>query len=591
MRVLLLLLLNFSPAWAAKFQMSCQGPLSSEWLQQELKNKALPRAHLDNFSGSEVFKSEEGFVEDLEFEKWLASFGRIATTNLGKASLRWALANPYLDSAHIKELQNSVRALHEEKELRDALQASLTYIHRYEDHDLWRDRIVRRLLRLLGVSNPLSDSRDIQNQLLRIQNPIKPQSLRFIAYGGVLSAGMLALLHTPMATEFLSNRDESLFTRLPLAALFSASILGAPTLGLLNNVYFFSHRMNLSGMKIVSSETRKLYPRLKQSRAPYLREMGDFLETLFEDSGDFSKNLHKLSELKTSFSPLARLLDAVYFSNFHFPQMQEGLRDEFVRTVALASLLGELDMLLGFGKLLDEGSVFPEILDSAATHVEIVQGKNPYLLELARRGEVPKVVANDFRISNRKDGVEAKIQLLTGQNGEGKTSYIRMIAMLLSLAQNGAPVPADSMKFTPTSVITSIKNTDDTSEGKSLFISEAGRIAKIIERARSAKRPLILMDESFRGTTHEEKVALEYGALKYFSKQDILAVFATHNRALQEVTGEIDGLINFHVSDSRERRFQVLSGASHRTNAFEVAREQGFPEEILNYGREYLNRQ
>ncbi|KAG0669957.1 Mismatch repair protein msh3 [Maudiozyma exigua] len=154
-------------------------------------------------------------------------------------------------------------------------------------------------------------------------------------------------------------------------------------------------------------------------------------------------------------------------------------------------------------------------------YVDIRGGRNPVIESLDIT-----YVPNDVTMA-QNDG---RINIITGPNMGGKSSYIRQVALLIVMAQIGSYVPAISMKFSLfDNILTRIGAQDSILEGKSTFKMEMEDVLRCI--AHSSSKSLLLLDEVGRGTGTIDGKAISYALLEYFSQLSEncpLILFTTH---------------------------------------------------------------
>ena len=110
-----------------------------------------------------------------------------------------------------------------------------------------------------------------------------------------------------------------------------------------------------------------------------------------------------------------------------------------------------------------------------------------------------KVVAND---ADFKGGTT----IITGSNMSGKTTFLRTLGINLILAYAGAPVCVDDMHADYMKIFSSMRVTDDVSNGISTFYAEILRIKSMVEYKKNDAPMLCLIDEIFKGTNSADRI-------------------------------------------------------------------------------------
>jgi DNA mismatch repair protein MutS len=249
-----------------------------------------------------------------------------------------------------------------------------------------------------------------------------------------------------------------------------------------------------------------------------------------------------------------------------------------------ARAVGELDALAGFARLAQaRGWVRPTVDDSRA--LVIRDGRHPVLDGALGAAFVP----NDTEL----DVEGTRLLVLTGPNMSGKSTYMRQIALLVLLAQTGAPVPARFARIgVATRLFTRMGFTDAIGRGKSSFLVEMTEVAEILRDADD--RSLVLLDEVGRGTSTFDGLALAWATLRHL--HDVTrarSVLATHYHQLTELIGSLAGARNAHlaVRDTPEGivfLHRLVPGSTDRSLGIHVARLAGVPEDVLAEARRLL---
>lgn len=170
-------------------------------------------------------------------------------------------------------------------------------------------------------------------------------------------------------------------------------------------------------------------------------------------------------------------------------------------------------------------------------------------------------VGNDF---SGQDGVN----IITGSNMGGKTSFLRTIGINLVLMNAGGFVIADTFSASYFKIFTSMRISDDIESGISTFYGELLRIKEALEYIDNGKM-LVLVDEIFKGTNYQDRM---YGAKKVIKKfsdsNNVLAFITTHDFELCEETGVQNYYVReFYENDHICFDYKIRSGKCNSTNA------------------------
>lgn len=209
--------------------------------------------------------------------------------------------------------------------------------------------------------------------------------------------------------------------------------------------------------------------------------------------------------------------------------------------------------------------------------------KTPPVFEAENLGHplIPKTqkVTNDVRINNIGD-----VQLVTGSNMAGKSTYLRTVGINLALCFAGGPVNATLFNTIPFRLFSSINVTDSLDEGLSHFYAEVKHLRTLLnELQRHHEHPLFFMvDEIYRGTNNRERLAGSEAFLKHVAGKDGIGLITTHDLELARLEEEIPTLSNWHfeetIEDGKMRfEYKLKAGPCPSTNALKIMRMEGLP--------------
>jgi len=185
------------------------------------------------------------------------------------------------------------------------------------------------------------------------------------------------------------------------------------------------------------------------------------------------------------------------------------------------------------------------------------------------------------------------LMLVTGPNMAGKSTLMRMAALLVIMAQAGGFVPAATARIGRVDrVYTRVGASDDVARGASTFMVEMRETATILRGATT--RSLVLFDEIGRGTSTFDGLAIAWAVAEYL--HDVVkarAMFATHYHELCALAESRPHAVNVNVS-ARESGDDIVflhklaEGGASRSYGVAVARLAGLPEPLLARARGLL---
>jgi DNA mismatch repair protein MutS len=190
-------------------------------------------------------------------------------------------------------------------------------------------------------------------------------------------------------------------------------------------------------------------------------------------------------------------------------------------------------------------------------------------------------------------GAAQRMQIITGPNMGGKSTYMRQVALIVLLASMGSFVPATACRVGPIDAIhTRIGAADDLANAQSTFMLEMTEAAQILHSA--TPQSLVLMDEVGRGTSTFDGLALASGiAAHLHDRTQAFTLFATHYFELTEFPASHHAAVNMHVSAAEAGGdivflHEIQAGPASRSYGIQVARLAGMPAPVLNHARHAL---
>lgn len=187
----------------------------------------------------------------------------------------------------------------------------------------------------------------------------------------------------------------------------------------------------------------------------------------------------------------------------------------------------------------------------------------------------------DRRVANSAD--LDRIWLLTGSNMSGKSTFLRTVGVNLLLAMTGTPVCADHLRFTPSTIVSSMRHSDNTQRSVSYFYDEVRRLSLILKEADRKEFPLLfLIDEMLRGTNERERLIASRSVLGMLRNLDAKGLVATHDMKLTELCGSEPGFRCMHFEEIVENErmsfdYRLKEGPVHSSNALRILRIEGIP--------------
>lgn len=153
-----------------------------------------------------------------------------------------------------------------------------------------------------------------------------------------------------------------------------------------------------------------------------------------------------------------------------------------------------------------------------------------------------KRVTNSFATAGK-----GQLNLVTGSNMAGKSTFLRSIGVNIVLAMTGGPVCARYLQLSPMKVMSSMRISDNLEESTSTFYAELKKLKEIIETVNRKEKVFLLLDEILRGTNSADRHAGSRALIKQLIQHQAAGLLATHDLELAKLAGEFPSQIqNYH---------------------------------------------
>lgn len=270
-----------------------------------------------------------------------------------------------------------------------------------------------------------------------------------------------------------------------------------------------------------------------------------------------------------------------------FNKIIEKILSSTLRLQSLSKMIANIDSLNSLAKIAHKHSYCrPDICES--NEIEIKDGRHPVLEINLDENEF---IANDTQIGEEDN----LIQIITGPNMAGKSTYMRQMALIIIMAQIGSYVPATSARIgICDKIFTRIGASDNISKGESTFMLEMNEVSNIIKN--STDKSFVILDEVGRGTSSDDGLSIAMALVEYLSKhKKVKTVFATHFHELTILENELSNVKNLKIEILEEDNNlvflrKITRGKSDRSYGIEVAKLSGLPDEILDNARNIMDK-
>ncbi|MGO3017803.1 MAG: MutS-related protein [Anaerococcus sp.] len=185
-----------------------------------------------------------------------------------------------------------------------------------------------------------------------------------------------------------------------------------------------------------------------------------------------------------------------------------------------------------------------------------------------------------------------RVNIITGSNASGKSTYVKSIAINAILAQTLNFVYAEEFKIKKAGVFTSMAIKDDVVSGDSYFIAEIKSLKRIVDDSLKHKS-YYFIDEILKGTNTIERISASSSVINYLIEKQALAMIASHDIELTTMFDEEVKNIHFreYVKENGDIDFdyKLKEGPSDTRNAIRLLDSMGFVKEIVDLANKRAN--
>jgi DNA mismatch repair protein MutS len=272
-----------------------------------------------------------------------------------------------------------------------------------------------------------------------------------------------------------------------------------------------------------------------------------------------------------------------------FAEMRARLLVGAGRVRETARRVAEIDLLATFAHLAALRGWTRPVVDGSGV-LEFAQARHPVVERRMEESGSGRFVPNSLYMDAEGGPT---VLLMTGPNMGGKSTYLRMAALLVVMAQCGSFVPAERMRCGLVDrIYTRIGASDNVARGRSTFMVEMTETAAILNTATA--RSLVLLDEMGRGTATYDGLSLAWATVEHLHERiRARTLFATHYHELTLLAERLPRLKNVRVTVKENAGGIVFlhtieAGAASKSYGIEVARLAGLPNAVIGRAREVL---
>jgi len=504
-------------------------------------------------------------------------------TPMGARLLKRSLLFPLQDTVEINRRLSSVALLHKETQLREDLRELLLKVY---DLERLNSRVV------LGSGN----ARD-------------------------LTALKHSLAQLPAIREILAEQDDPLLEEIhhsldemtDITSLLESAISEeAPTTIREGKVIKLGYNPELDELITIQQDGKRLIAELESRerersglaklKIGYNKVFGYFLEvsraqlTTTEPPANFIRKQTLVNaerfitpELKEFESKVLGAQDKRVDLEYEiFFRIRNQVAQQSSRILQTAALLARLDFLACLAESARRHNyVRPTV--NQGEEIIIKEGRHPVIEKSLPAG---RFVPNDVHL----DQESQEVLIITGPNMAGKSTVLRLTALITLMAQAGSFVPADRAVIGVVDrIFTRVGAMDNLRKGQSTFMVEMNETANILNNA--TEKSLVILDEIGRGTSTFDGLAIAWAVTEDLINKNgkgVKTIFATHYHELTEIALTSRRVKNFNIAvrewnDTIIFLHKLMKGGTNRSYGIQVAALAGVPGPVITRANELLH--
>lgn len=407
-------------------------------------------------------------------------------------------------------------------------------------------------------NQPSVSNRDLINWINRPTSFSKPGPWKWLA---IISNSVLLVL---IALVIAGN--------LPYQILYVSLVINAIFLGLA--VRYMNDLIQGIDKSYYIISTYQKAMKLIETKPFSSKKLLELQEHLNRKNGSATRSIKKLARITHRLSSRSNMLyimaDVAFLLDVYLLVDLHNWKSKNKATIAeWLSIVNEVECLIslsGFSHT-NPNFTFPEITERSF----YFQAENLGHPLIRKNNKV----SNDYTIDGK-----GSVDIITGSNMSGKSTFQRTIGINMVLAQMGAPVDARRLTMGLTDIFTSMRTKDNLAENTSSFYAELKRIKHLLDDLEKNRVTFFLLDEILKGTNSDDRQKGAISLARKLTNRPAFGLISTHDLTLGKLAEEEKLIRNFSFNSEINGNeitfdYKLTEGVCRSFNATKLMENMG----------------
>jgi hypothetical protein len=350
-----------------------------------------------------------------------------------------------------------------------------------------------------------------------------------------------------------------LFTAILIASWFIPQVkIAAIIIGLINMGLVFSKAIYIRKADMIAGKIgdtlanyADVFKRIEEEQwqAAYNADLAQQLKT-----SQTSNKIKELSALINKLNYHLNIIVGFMLNLFFLWDIRQVIAIENWKRQNNESLEAAFDVIADFEALISLAGLavnypewaYPEI-DDKPSYTLIARGLAHPLIDAAKR------IENDYELTDT-----FKVDIITGSNMAGKSTFLRTVGINTVLALCGAPVCAKSMQVSVITMISYMRIKDSLNESTSTFKAELDRLQMLLAAVENEPKIFFLIDEMLRGTNSVDKYLGSKAVIEQLIRKKAVGMVATHDLQIAQLETKYPTYVRNFYFDIQVKNGEML---------------------------------